>query len=145
LAGGEWPRDVSLLRFSPVNEEDVPRPAIQIFPAWDGAALYDQACTIERAICSRLNELGAGRESTPAMHTGLWALHVLGGRVWSGDRILAERVLVTFDDIHMLHSSQRQELRRALIDRTLGVARWIAERWQGLSTEETFDHGATQD
>lgn len=145
LAGGDWPRDVSSLRFSPVNEDDVPRSAKQIFPAWDGAALYDQACTIERSICSRLNELGVGQVSAPPMHARLWALHILGGRVWHSDRLLAERVLVGFDDVHMLHSTQREELRRALIDRTLSVARWIAERWQGLSIEETFDHGATQD
>lgn len=145
LAGGEWPQDVGLLRFAAGSEEDVPRAALDVFPACDGATLYDQACAIERSICARLNDLGAMEKSTPPMHAGIWALHALTGRVWYRDRPLAERVLVGFDDVHILHPSQRDELRRTLIDRRLGVARWIAERWQGLSTEETFDHGATQD
>ena len=38
-------------------------------------------------------------------------------------------------NVQTLHHVQRDDLRRALMNRELGVSRWIAERWHGLSTK----------
>lgn len=143
LAGGQWPADVGRVRIVPEPDEVIPTAATQTFPERDGRILYERACAIERDICARLNDLGgAGAQGAPS-HTNLWALYVLAGHIEYDGAALADRVLVAFDDIQMLHRSQREDLRRALMTRELRVARWVAERWQGLSVEEAFAHGAT--
>jgi len=145
LAGGTWPNDVARVRIASDEREhpEIPAGAALAFPDRTGQSLYQSACSIERDICARLNELSdAGFSDAPA-HVDLWALHVLGGRIWYDGQLLADRVLIAFDDVHMLHREQRDDLRAAMMRRDVPVARWIAERWQGLSLEETFGHGAT--
>lgn len=144
LGTGQWPTDVSRVRFERGTNDDFPVEAAQLFPEADGQALYNRACEIERDICVRLNELDTSSTTSAPMHSDLWALHVLSGKVWYDDQPIAERVLITFDDVQMLHQTQRADLRKALMSRRIRVARWMAERWQGLGPEEVFDHGATR-
>lgn len=140
LQGGIWPDDVERLRFC--HSDDVSPAVSAVFPNWHGHALYDTACDIERRICSVLNELHGDAPPVDLIHSDVWALHVLGAKITYSDKPLAKRTLIAFDDVQMLHPAQREELRRALMNRRLTVARWMAERWHGLSTEETFDQGA---
>lgn len=143
LAGGAWPTDVARVRIVADADAELPAGAVHAFPERDGQSLYERACAIERDICARLNELGGGGVLNAPAHADIWALYVLGGHIWYDDQLIAERVLVAFDDVQMLHRTQRDDLRRALMNRDVRVARWIAERWQGLSLEETFGQGAT--
>lgn len=140
LGGGEWPADVERVRVDGLA--DLNAGAAAVFPAHTGGALFRAACEIERRICARLNDLEGTPPSAELLHADLWSLYILAGEIKFDDKPLAKRVLVAFDDVQMLHQVQREDLRRFLMNRELGVSRWIAERWHGLSPEETFEQGA---
>jgi hypothetical protein len=53
-----------------------------------------------------------------------------------GDRHLQLRPLLMFDDCQELSANQRDALIGVLADRQLNLHRWLAERYQALSTEE---------
>jgi hypothetical protein len=116
--------------------------AAAAFPIHTGDGLYRAACSLERRICAQLNDLEDTEPSAELLHNDLWSLYILAGQITYDDKPLAKRTLIAFDDVQTLHHAQRDDLRRALMNRELGVSRWIAERWHGLSTEETFEQGA---
>lgn len=140
LGGGEWPADVERVRVDALAE--INPGAAAAFPIHSGGGLFRAACDVERRICARLNDLEGTPPSPELLHTDLWALYILAGEISYDGKRLVKRTLVAFDDVQTLHHAQRDDLRRALMNRELGVSRWIAERWHGLSTEETFEQGA---
>lgn len=142
LGGGEWPLDVGRVRVDALV--DLNAGAAAVFPLHTGEGLYRTACDIERRICARLNELEGAPPPPELLHVDLWSLYILAGQITYDDKPLAKRTLVAFDDVQTLHYVQREDLRRALLNRELGVSRWIAERWHGLSTEETFEQGVQE-
>jgi hypothetical protein len=142
LGGGEWPNDVERVGIKGLAELNIG--AASAFPVHTGTGLFQAACDIERRICARLNDLEGSPPPPEILHTDLWALYILAGEITYDDKSLASRTLVAFDDVQMLHQVQREDLRRALMNRELGVSRWIAERWHGLSAEETFEQGAQE-
>lgn len=139
LAGGEWPGDVSRVGIEALADLDAGADAA--FPDRTGSGLFRAACDVERRICARLNDLEGMPPPPELLHADLWALYILAGEITYNDKPLAKRTLVAFDDVQTLHHSQREDLRRALMNRELGVSRWMAERWHGLSPEETFEQG----
>lgn len=142
LAGEEYPRQVGEVSFEVDFEKPAARAAVDALGGTDGNALYARACTVERSICAMLDDLSLDLDNAPEGHADLWAIHMLGSRTRVGGRIVAERSVVMFDDLHLLHSTQRTVLRNVLSGHTLGASRWVAERWQGLEPEEVVAPGA---
>jgi len=145
LAGGEYPREVGQVSFEVDLENPAVRAAVDVLGGSSGDTLYERACATERSICMLLVDLSMVSAEAPEGHAVLWSLYVLGGKTWVGGRIVADRSVVMFDDLHLLHSTQRSALRNLLAGHTLGVSRWIAERWQGLEPEEIVAPGARDD
>ena len=144
LGGGDWPNDVGRIRINLGEPTMATAVAEELLGDGSGDFLYDRACQIERAIYRQLNDLGMHSDVEDVGHTDLWALHALGGSVLYENIPIASRALVMLDDVHLLHDEQRRGLREYLMRRDIPVARWIAERWQGLSVDETFGEGATE-
>jgi hypothetical protein len=149
LADRRYPDDVDHVTFTPPSRT-VPVAALDAFGASPGEPLqgrqvYERACAIERRICAMLDDVGLAPERGGDGHAELWALHLLGGSVHVDTTVVATRALVMFDDVHVLDRDLRAELREHLMSRTFATARWIAERWQGLTTDEMFAEGATQE
>ena len=145
LAGGEYPREVGDVTFEVDLEDPAVRAGVEALGGTTGAALYERACAIERSICMALDDLSADGEEAPEGHADLWSLYILGGKTRVANRIVSDRSVVMFDDLHLLHSTQRTLLRNLLTGHTLGVSRWVAERWQGLEPEEIVAPGAKEE
>jgi len=70
-------------------------------------------------------------------HSRLYSLPLLSGStvVVDGNPI-ARRTALLFDDVHDLASEQRRSLYAELMNRTLNIGRWIAERYTALEDDE---------
>ena len=106
-----------------------------------GADLYRHAAKTEKDILRPLDGLLPG-EVELDQHMIAPTLHSLallsGTRLQVAGKELPHRPLLMFDDGHELGPGQRRVLLDALRDRSLGVARWYAERYEALSNEEVL-------
>ena len=108
----------------------------------DGAAIFEWARRTESDISQALDSLDPNPAAPPG-HSDLSSLRLLKPTsLLLDDQPVVSRVLVMFDDVHKLASSQRQSLGRALSGLRESADTWIAERLEALTSEELLEVGA---
>jgi hypothetical protein len=136
--GAEDPAELDLIALGSQAEAEA---EASVLGGLGGAGLFEHAVQTEREILRPLDGLLPG-EVDLREHTAAPRLHSLAllsrTRLQVAGRELPQRPLVMFDDGHELGPEQRRELLDALQDRSLGVARWYAERYEALSNEEVL-------
>ena len=107
----------------------------------EGTEIFDWARELESDISNALDSLDP---TFPGIvgHDDLSSLNLLKPlEILIDGEPAASRVLIMFDDVHKLAPSQRRYLKEALSE-ARGIAIWIAERLEALSTEELLDMGS---
>ena len=106
------------------------------------AAIFDWARRTESDISRVLDSLDP-HPVAPLGQSDLSSLRLLkpAHLLLDGEAVVS-RVLVMFDDVHKLASSQRQSLGTALTGLRESADMWIAERLEALTSEELLELGA---
>ena len=108
----------------------------------NGVVISDWARKIESQISETLDSFDP-KPLHVIGHSELASLSLLKPhKILIAGRPVAARVLVMFDDVHKLASSQRQTLGRALGDMRGETATWIAERLEALKPDELLVAGS---
>ena len=105
-------------------------------------AIFDWARRTESGISRVLDSLDPHPDAPPGQ-SDLSSLRLLkpAHLLLDGEAVVS-RVLVMFDDVHKLASSQRQSLGTALTGLRESADMWIAERLEALTSEELLEIGA---
>ena len=103
----------------------------------DAARLLREVRSQEHRVLRLLDSLVPVNWDLELGHSRLYALPLLSGIeiLLDGEPGAIEPVLL-FDDVHDLANSQRDDLYEQLLDRTVVVSRWIAERKSAAPDEE---------
>ena len=105
-------------------------------------AIFEWARKTESDISKVLDSLDPHPAALPG-HSDLSSLRLLKPtQILLDGRPVVSRVLVMFDDVHKLATSQRRSLGRALSGLRDSADRWIAERLEALTSEELLEDGA---
>jgi len=109
----------------------------------DGNSLFKWASETEESICRAVDSFDGlqncsvrGADSISSLSWFRMVNLLLDGQP------VAERLLVMFDDVHKLTSSQRASLRESLTNSRSATAVWLAERLQALTPDELLAEGA---
>ena len=137
----EYPEDLNRLSLR-VDPDD------QVALTFDGIGRGDQvfewAQSIEADISKTLDSFDPQPPAAPG-HSGLHSLRLLHpDRFFLDGKPVASRVLVMFDDVHKLASSQRVSLGTVLTENREFVPTWVAERLEALTSDEMLDLGSKQ-
>ena len=108
----------------------------------DCADIFEWARKTESDISQVLDSLDP-HPATPPGHSELSSLRLLkpAQLLLDGEQV-SSRILVMFDDVHKLASSQRHSLGRTLSGLRDSADLWIAERLEALKSEELLEAGA---
>lgn len=107
-----------------------------------GDAIFEWARKIESDISQVLDSLDPYPAAPPG-HSDLSSLRLLKPtQILLDGNPVVSRVLVMFDDVHKLASSQRHSLGRALSGLRDSADMWISERLEALTSEELLEVGA---
>ena len=111
-------------------------------PDGECTAIFEWARRTEAEISTVLDSLDPNPTAPPG-HSDLWSLRLLKPNqlLLDGNPVVSQ-VLVMFDDVHKLASSQRNSLGRALSGLREAANMWIAERLEALTSEEILEVGA---
>lgn len=108
----------------------------------DCVAIFEWARQTEADISQVLDSLDAYPTAPPG-HSDLWSLRLLQpDQLLLDGQSVVSRVLVMFDDVHKLASSQRRSLGEALSGLRESADMWIAERLEALTSEELLEVGS---
>lgn len=103
----------------------------------DGASLLAAAREHEQDVLRLLDSLLPVEWSVARGHSRLYSLPFLSGARASVDgRPVAGRPAILLDDVHDLADGQRRALYAQLMDRSLDIGRWVAERYSAMRDEE---------
>lgn len=132
------PADLELVPLEALSDAES---VAELLGGLDGRSLWETARRDERAVIRPLDSLlpeEPAQPGEPALRQ-LLSLRLLSlTRLRIAERVLPLRPLVMLDDGHGLAPAQRQELLRALGDRSLQAARWYAERFEALDEDEVL-------
>jgi hypothetical protein len=142
LAGLAYPDDLSKLTIG----QDVVRDTMpSLAKARDGRDIFEWAVTHETTVCDAIDSFGGFEGQTLPGDDSLAALRLLRANVLLLDgRPIAARTLLMLDDLQQLTHRQRSRLLKTLADQRTGVAVWLAERFEALSSDEMFESGTTE-
>ena len=140
-AGQEFPAGVGRVHFVPTGDARAFAEATTRLGGASGAEILEAASSTESELLEMLDSLlPIASEPGAAGHLELYSLRLLANaRIAVDDATLDLEPLVMFDDGHDLAPGQRQALLDRLVDRGLGLARWYAERFEALSTQELLE------
>lgn len=103
----------------------------------DAARLLAEVRSQERGVLRLLDSLVPVNWELESGHARLYALTLLSGvEIYVDDDLAAIEPVLLFDDVHELARPQRDELYEQLLDRSVSVGRWIAERKSAAPDEE---------
>jgi hypothetical protein len=140
LRGRIFPDDAS--SFSLVIREDasdnLANEALQRLGGPVGDQILASCRETERAILAMLDSLMPIRFGEADVgHGDLYSLHLLSkAQLLVDGESVSQRLLIMFDDGNRLAREQRDALLQRLVERSLNVARWYAERYEALSPNE---------
>lgn len=135
----EYPQQLSRLSIQADPDDSAD---LEIAANSDGNAIFEWARLIESEISKALDSFDPQPPTAPG-HEKLTSLGLLKPERFLLDgKPIAPRVLVMFDDVHKLSSSQRLSVGKALTEMRDGVPTWLAERLEALTTEELLDVGS---
>ncbi|MCY3748937.1 MAG: hypothetical protein OXG64_06540 [Chloroflexi bacterium] len=105
-------------------------------------AIFEWARGTESEISRALDSLDPDPPAPPGQ-SDLSSLRLLNpAQLMLDGSPVVSRILVMFDDVHKLASSQRNSLRNALSGLRESADMWIAERLEALTSEELLEVGA---
>lgn len=112
---------------------DVFEPAVGV----DAASLLAEVRSQERGVLRLLDSLIPVNWELESGHARLYSLPFLSGiEIFLDDEPAQIDPVLLFDDVHDLAPSQRDALYEQLLDRSVHVGRWIAERKSAAPEEE---------
>jgi hypothetical protein len=114
------------------------------FPC-NGKALYDWASRLEASVCYAIDSFEPGRIDTIQGHEGFVSLSMISPESLSVDgKPIAEHFILMLDDVQKLTRRQRSLLLDHLVNLRHGMGIWIAERFEGMTSDELLSPGAIQ-
>ena len=135
----EYPKQLS--RLTMTGDPDV-LAELKLPANGDCTEIFEWARGIEVEISRVLDSLDPQPPSAPG-HAELSSIQLLKPtQILLDGKQVALRVLVMFDDVHKLASSQRHILGRALSGRRESASKWLAERLDALSSDEILEFGS---
>lgn len=142
LAGLTYPDDlVKLTLSSELMPENIPT----LMKAKDGRDMFEWAVNHETMVCDAIDSFGGFEAQTLPGDDSLVALRLLRpGTLLVDGRPISSRTLLMLDDLQQLTHRQRSKLLKTLADQRAGVAVWLAERFEALSSDEMLASGTTE-
>jgi len=108
-----------------------------------GDSLHMWARDVEKRVCRSLDRFDFSWEESIPGDDDLLALDLLcAGAIKFDGKPIVDRVLLMFDDVHRLASTQRKFLIDSILTRRPQAAVWFAERLEGLDVNEMLSSGA---
>jgi hypothetical protein len=110
-----------------------------------GDELYAWAMELEDRVCDAIDSFESSRTAALPGHDSLAAISVLGkSQLFVDERLVADHVLIMFDDTHKLTHGQRTLLVDELLRSRGAIGLWMAERFEALTTREMLSAGAIE-
>jgi hypothetical protein len=140
LKGLEYPKDLAQVSVSPSAGSEPP-PDMRV--PCGGIEMYEWARGVEKRICAALDNFGPLRPEGLPGYDSLFALSLIRPEaVTVGGQLVADRVVLMMDDIHMLTPQQRSTLIERVVEARSRVGVLIAERFEALTTQEMLASGS---
>jgi len=135
-----YPKDLGQISITNVLPEDTPA---GLETPISGEDLYGWARDSERRICEAIDSFGPSLLKSCEGNDTLVSLAMMQpGNVLCDGKLVSERFLVMFDDVHKLTNSQREKLVNAVLDLKSSTSVWLAERFEALAPRELLGMGA---
>lgn len=142
LAGLVYPDDLSKLTLGP---DLLPEAMPSLAKARDGRDIFEWAVNHETTVCDAIDGFGGLEAHTLPGDDSLAALRLLRPNVLLVDgRPISARTLLMLDDLQQLTHRQRGRLLKTMAEQRTGVAVWLAERFEALSSDEMLESGTTE-
>jgi hypothetical protein len=110
-----------------------------------GKELFEWAVSHEANICDAIDSFGSLDGGKLFGDDTLGAVHLLRpGSLLIKNRPVSQRSVLMLDDLQNLTHRQRRTLLRAVSIQRAGIAIWLAERFEALSSDEMLASGATE-
>ena len=136
----DFPHSLDRIDIKHHGEPNVPN--FVSFPC-TGEELYEWAKRTEQKISDIIDD-ESNNYAGLGMHENLASLHVIKAEnIFYGGKSIAEKTLLTLDDLDRLTSSQRVFLSRTLACLRIPIGLWMAERLEGLRGEELLSPDGT--
>ena len=144
LRGLKYPDDAAALRFVVRDNQMRYEEFLAKLGGPGGVGCLEFAEQAEREVLSFFDALrDSQRPANPVGHGSLYSLRVLDKtQVTVDGEPLPHRIVLMFDDGHALGIRQREILLQALLQRSVNVSRWYAERFDALSDQEVMEIGS---
>lgn len=142
LSALSYPDDLAKLTLASGQWED---PIPDLARARDGQDLFNWAVNHEALVCDAIDNFGGFESASLPGDDSLAALRLLRpGTLLVDGRPVSTRTLLMLDDLQHLTHRQRSKLLKTLADQRAGVAVWLAERFEALSSDEMLASGTTE-
>jgi hypothetical protein len=114
-------------------------------PGTSGTQLFDWAVSHEANICDAIDSFGSLDGGKLFGDDTLGAVHLVRpNSLLIKNRPVAQRSVLMLDDLQNLTHRQRRTLLRTVSIQRAGIAIWLAERFEALSSDEMLASGATE-
>ncbi|MCH5717776.1 ORC-CDC6 family AAA ATPase [Niabella hibiscisoli] len=112
----------------------------------NGKEIYDWCCKNEEVICNEIDSIYLRPSNDIEKSSDLYCLDLLSPKnIMVAGEPLRERILVMFDDVHNLSTSQRKDFLNSMVNKRPSINVWVAERLQALSMDEIISEGNLTD
>jgi hypothetical protein len=138
LAGVGYPEGAARLEFRPRHDDDRSGSAASRLGGRTGNDIIEASRHAEEEIVDLLDSLlPVDWNATTRGHAELYSLRLLSDSdIFVDEQLVDAQPLLLLDDGHELTGPQRTTLLTALLDRDITVARWYAERFEALQSDE---------
>lgn len=136
LKDKKFPEELDSIHFSYNNSELYFR---SLNVPCNGKELYNWASEIERNIYKTIDSFLPIEDNPVEGHDELFALEVLNSHTLTIDgKAFFDKILFVLDDGHKFTTSQRQILKRYLVEKRSSFNIWISERLEALDASENL-------
>lgn len=133
----KYPQGLNSIEIKPDNNDRL------FFSTYNGMELYEKAKQIEHNVIQAIDSVNYSYDNlTGISDLFLWAA-LEPGVIKCDGTVISKKILFMLDDVHDLSNRQRSLLLKEL-EAVYPTARWIAERYESIGTEDALYTASTK-